>query len=324
MKLRLLSIVASGILALAPNVQAEDAGTGHYISGATASFIDALPDKPGFIVESLFMNYGGTYGLSQGLPYGENLALNVKANANAESLLMMYSPDFHLLGGNPSFAVAVPYVWVDVKASGTIGKDGGGRSIGRSDSANGIGDIEFWPFMLGWTKGNIKYDARCGIYAPSGEYEKSKLANVGMGYWTFEPEVTFSYLSSKSLWSSKIGTEVSVFAGVDFNTENTEVNYQSGDIFHLDCTFAQHMVLLGGDVGLGANAFYYKQITGDSGTGAQLGSFEARSYGVGPVVSYVRRICKTDLVIEAKWLPQLNAENTTKGDYVWVKIALLF
>lgn len=318
MKLRLLSIVATGTLALASNVQAEDAGTGHYISGATASFIDALPDKPGFIVESLFMNYGGNYGLSQGLPFGENLALNVKANANAEFLLMMYSPSFHLLGGNPSFAVAVPYVWVDVKASGTIGKDGGGRSIGRSDSASGIGDIEFWPLMLGWTNQDIKYDVRCAVYAPSGAYDKNQLANPGLGYWTFEPEVTFSWLSSK------LGTEVSVFAGLDFNTMNTAADYQSGDIFHLDCTVAQHLPLLGGAAGVGANAFYYKQITGDSGAGAQLGSFEARSYGVGPVVSYVRRISKTDLVIEAKWLPQLNAENTTKGDYVWVKIALLF
>ena len=129
--------------------------------------------------------------------------------------------------------------------------------------------------MLGWTNQDLKYDVRCAVYAPSGGYDMNQLANTGLGYWTVEPEVTFSWLSSK------LGTEVSVFTGLDFNTMNTTADYQSGDIFHIDCTVAQHLPLLGGDVGVGANGFYYKQITGDSGTGARLGSFEASAYGVG-------------------------------------------
>ena len=324
MKLKLLPSFLAGAMALVPAMRAEQGGTGHYQSGATASFIDALPDKPGWIVESLFMNYNGTYGVSRGLPYGDNIALDVSANASAESLLLMYSPSFHILGGSPSFAVAVPYVWMNVRASTTIDSHDVVHRAGRSDSDNGIGDIEFWPLMLGWAKNDFKYDVRCGIYAPSGAYDSSKLANTGLGYWTIEPEVTFSYMSAKSPWSSKIGTEVSLFAGLDFNTENTDANYQSGNIFHLDCTLAQHMELMGGMAGLGANGFYYQQISGDSGTGARLGSFEARACGVGPVISYAHPIRKTELVIEAKWLPQLNTENTTKGDYVWVKVGLLF
>ena len=42
------------------------------------------------------------------------------------------------------------------------------------------------------------------------------------------------------------------------------------------------------------------------------------------MISYAHPIRKTELVVEAKWLPQLNTENTTKGDYVWVKVGLLF
>ncbi len=41
----------------------------------------------------------------------------------------------------------------------------------------------------------------------------------------------------------------------------------------------------GGFIGVGANAFYYEQITGDSGSGARLGEFEGRTVGVGPVLS---------------------------------------
>jgi hypothetical protein len=156
-------VSALSVLTLAAPIRAEEAGIGHYQPGATASFIDALPDKPGWIVESLFMNYSGNYGFFEGIRYGDNVALNVRANANAETLLLMYTPALELLGGHPSFAVAVPYVWESVQARATIDSHGVIHRGGRTDSANGIGDIEFWPLMLGWAKGDLKYDVRCGI-----------------------------------------------------------------------------------------------------------------------------------------------------------------
>jgi hypothetical protein len=83
--------------------------------------------------------------------------------------------------------------------------------------------------------------------------------------------------------------------------------------------------LLGGFIGVGANGFYYKQISGDSGSGARLGGFEGRTVGVGPVLSYATKIRnKTDLVAEVKWLPELDVERRLKGDYIWFKLALVF
>jgi hypothetical protein len=70
--------------------------------------------------------------------------------------------------------------------------------------------------------------------------------------------------------------------------------------------------------------FYYKQFTGDSGSGARLGAFETESYGVGPVGSYTRKFGKTDMVFEVKWLPQMHVENTLKGNFIWAKLVLLF
>jgi hypothetical protein len=147
------------------------------------------------------------------------------------------------------------------------------------------------------------------------------LANVGKNFWTFEPGLSVSWLSSK------IGTEVSLFAGFDFNTKNDKTDYQSGNVFHLDATVAQHLPLLGGFVGVGANAFYYQQVSGDSGSGAKLGGFEGRTIGVGPVLSYATKIGrhkKTDLVAELKWLPELDVAKRLQGDTIWFKLALLF
>jgi hypothetical protein len=313
------ALVAALALGVVVPLHAEQSGSGHSRPGATASFIDASPGQPGWVVENIFMNYSdATFGGARGLPLGVNLALNVTANATAETPLIMFSPDYRILGGLPSLAVAVPYVWMDVKAGGTIDRGGVTHAVTRQDKANGIGDIEMIPLMLGWTNGDFKYDARCAVFAPTGEYDQDSLANVGLGYWTFTPEVTVSWMSKK------IGTEVSLFAGLDFNTRNTDADYQSGNLFHLDATVAQHLPLFGGFAGVGANAFYLKQITGDSGAGARLGGFEAETYGVGPVLSYVHKLGKHDLVGEVKWLPQLHSDNTTKGDYLWVKLALSF
>lgn len=317
----LLSAALVAALALATTTSpAEQGGSGHYTPGATADFIDATPGQPGWVFYNAFMDYDdGTASASRGLPLGANIALSATVNAQADCPLVFYTPDFRILdNGLMTFGVTVPYVWVDVKAGGTINALGHQVSRTREDTASGLGDIEFWPFWLGWTNGDFKYDAHCGVYAPTGDYNKNSLASVGLGYWTFEPEVECSWLSSK------LGTEVSVFTGFDINTKNTDANYLSGDIFHIDGTVAQHLPLFGGYIGVGANAFYYKQIDGDSGSGARLGGFETETYGVGPVISYVHKIGKTDLVIDAKWLPQLHADDTTKGNYFYVKVALQF
>ena len=131
--------------------------------------------------------------------------------------------------------------------------------------------------------------------------------------------------SSVSWLSSKIGLEVSAFAGIDFNTRNEDTDYTTGTQAHFDFTVAEHLPLWGGFIGIGFNGFYYDQITGDSGSGAKLGDFEGRTLGVGPVVSYATKLCgKYDFVTEIKWLPELDVEKRTEGDYVWCKLALVF
>jgi hypothetical protein len=155
--------------------------------------------------------------------------------------------------------------------------------------------------------GDLKYDVRMGIYAPTGRFRTGRLANAGKNYWTFEPGVYLRYLSSK------IGLEISAYAGMDFNTENEATDYQSGNQFHLDFTIAEHLPLFGGFVGIGASGFYYEQVTGDSGSGARLGSFEGMAVGVGPVLSYATKICQRDVVAEVKWLPELDTEKRLRG-----------
>jgi len=295
---------------------AEEGGSGHYMPGGTASFIDALPGKPGLAIANYFNSYDGSASGSRQFPFGGLVTVNVDATAYSDTVVALYETPLKLLGGYYAVGVAIPYVWMRVKGEVTTG--GVTRTV--RDKASGIGDITLYPFMLGWTglNGDLKYDVRLGIYVPTGDYDKGELANVGKNYWTFEPLVSVSYISSK------IGLELSAFAGMDFNTENDATNYQSGTQFHLDVTAAEHLPLFGGIIGVGANGYYYQQISGDKGSGARLGDFKGRTVGIGPVLSYATKIWNKDLVAEVKWLPELDVKNRLKGDYIWFKLAMSF
>jgi hypothetical protein len=303
---------------LAPvTLRAEEAGSGHYLPGATASFIDALPGREAFAYVNAFTYYNGTAGGSRQLNLGGQVVANVDGTVYADTSILLYQTPWKIFGGQYAAAVAVPYVWMEVTGEVQTGPVTGIRR----DTANGIGDIQVLPLMLGWKKGDVSYGATFGIYAPTGEFEQGQLANIGKNYWTFEPGLNVSYLSSK------IGLELSAFAGFDISTKNDKTDYQSGEVFHLDATVAQHLPLFGGFIGVGANAFYYQQITGDGGSGAVLGDFEGRTIGVGPVISYATKIGsnkKVDLVAELKWLPELDVERRLEGDTIWFKLALLF
>ncbi|KAB2642769.1 MAG: transporter [Verrucomicrobia bacterium] len=323
MKPSRLTVCIFCALALTATSRAEQSGSAHYLPGSMASFMDAFPGKPGGLaVLDFFTYYDASAPASRQLPLGGFLSSNSSATVYADTILAVYQTHQDLLGAGYAFGMAVPCVWLKVEGQAQLVGPGGvpGPAHALRDKANGIGDITLYPIMLGWTElaPDLKVDIRLGVYAPTGEYKQDQLANVGKNYWSFEPGVMVSWLSSK------IGTEVSLYTGMDFNTANHAADYTSGTSLHFDLTLAQHLPLFGGIVGVGANAFYYDQITGDSGSGARLGPFEGMTCGVGPVVSYVRHVGDSQFLAELKWLPEMSVEKRMKGDYVWFKLGFLF
>jgi len=297
-----------------PPARAEEGGSGHYFPGANASFIDALPGHTGLVVADFLAYYNASSDFH--LPIAGSVSANLDVSAFTNLFVAFYRTPLGLLGGSYAFGGVVPVLWMDITGNLVAGSTT--RAAGENNS--GIGDVLLYPLMIGWTAldGDLKYDFRLGIYAPTGKYEVGSVANVGKNYWTFEPTVTVSFLSSK------IGLETSAYAAFDFNTKNDATDYKTGTQFHLDATVAEHVPVLGGFMGVGANAFYYQQITGDSGSGATLGEFKGRTVGVGPVASYAMKFTGAEGAVEIKWLPELETKNRIKGDYFWLKIGAAF
>jgi hypothetical protein len=319
MNYKILTAIIASTLALAITARASEGGSTAYTPGSYSDFTGMPPTQPGFYIGNSFLDYGnGEFSASRQLPLNGILAAGLTVNSQTESPSVSYAYPFSLYNITFSSGIAPSYVWMDVKATATFDRNGNPISGSKEQSASGVGDLELTPIMAAWTNGDFIVGGIFNVYAPTGNFDTDSLASPGLGYWTFEPMLAFSW------FSSKIGTEFTVFTAVDFNTENTTTDYQSGDIFHVDATLAQHLPLFGGTVGAGASAFYLKQFTGDSGSGARLGSFETETVGVGPTVSYIHNIGRMELIVDGSWLPQLKAVNTSKGNYFWARISLSF
>src|SRR5262249_36381931 len=156
-------------------------GEGPYNPGQTADFIYALPGFPSFAYENIFTFYDGRAGGTQRIPISGPVALGLKATSYTDSSVLFWETPLNVLGGHYAVFASVPYTWLTVSGNVITGSARGQTK----DSTSGIADMYFSPATIGWTNGDFKWDGRFGIYAPTGGFNKSSLANAGLGYWTF-------------------------------------------------------------------------------------------------------------------------------------------
>ncbi len=294
--------------------RAEEGGSGHYFPGSMSSFIDGVPGDPGFIVRGQLITYDGSVEIGRTIPVAGQIVGNAEAESLALGLTIVWAPEWDL-GEKWSYAMTATIPWVDIKVSGDVSDTMGGPTVRRSDEAKAIGDIVLIPLMLRYKiSPDLSFDSRLTFYAPTGSYDVGALANTGKNFWTMEPTFALMYFGQKN------GREASVFFGADFNSKNDDTNYKSGTQVHIDATFAQHFPLWKGLAGAGLSAYYYKQVSGDSGAGATFGDFKARAQGIGPALSFTRKAGNADVIAEFKWLKEFNNKNRLEGDVLWFKV----
>jgi hypothetical protein len=297
---------------------AEEGGSGHYMPGSMSSFIDGVPGDPTFIARLQYIGYDGAASVGREFPFAGRIAANVSAESKAVGLTFVWAPNWDL-GEKWSYAMTGTVPWVDITVSADVSDPAGGPTVRRSDNDKAIGDIVLIPVMLRYKYSpNLSIDSRLTFYAPTGDYTVGVLANTGKNFWTIEPTVSLMYFGLKS------GREASLFFGADFNSENSDTDYKSGTQIHLDGTLAQHFPLWKGLAGAGISGYWYKQVQGDSGSGATLGDFKAQANGLGPAFSYTRSVDGVDIIAELKWIKEFSNNNRLEGDIAWFKIVAKF
>jgi hypothetical protein len=116
---------------------------------------------------------------------------------------------------------------------------------------------------------------------------------------------------------SDSGFDVSAKFMYDFNTENPDTNFKSGQEFHFDYTVGKHFK----DIAIGIGGFYYKQVTSDKVNGEKVGDgFKGQAFAIGPVFKYDYKKMSFTL----KYYDEMAVENRADGGTFWFKFVYAF
>ena len=116
---------------------AEEGGTGHYLPGSIASFIDSVAAKESFALRLNVVNYDGSVGKTQPLPIAGLTATGADAKSTGAGLTMFWRPAVEI-GEGWSYAVSAT-----VPTSGSMCRPTSApkESRSRKTSVSGLGDI---------------------------------------------------------------------------------------------------------------------------------------------------------------------------------------
>jgi hypothetical protein len=303
-----MAVLALAVLVVvcSTRTQAAEGGASMYIPGAAGDIAIAASSAPGLSVATKI--YIQESKVDRAVLQG---AVNLDAEISAVLGFAAAGYTFHrkVLGANYTIGALLAYGNVDIEAALEVNEN----RVGVSGDATNLADGAVIPLQLNWDRGFWHYKIAEAIVIPMGDYDLSNNINLGRNYWAFDTVAALTWLNTNT------GTEFSAEPGLMFNTENSDTDYKTGTEFHLDFVANQ---FLSERFAFGLRGYYYRQVTGDSGTGARLGDFKSEAFGLGPGIFWTPRIGKGRFVVIAKWMHDLTSTNRLEADYYQIGIAL--
>lgn len=291
-------IAAAGLVCTfaAPTSAAEYAFSTYGLGGQ--AFGAGITPPAGTYVTTFTGVYRGAIGAA--LQY-DNVTLNAGAKINfvTTGLNILYVPERKFWGGSLGLSATVPVGHMDLKATISAGPLSGFREI----DGWGLGDI-IPKVQLGWQNGAFAHTFYVQTVAPTGRYDTGFVPIIGLNRPGIDTGWSFTWTDSKSK------LQLNGAAGFTFNFENDATNYQTGNEFHFEWAIGREFSpgLVAGIVG-----YDYRQLTGDSGSGAHLGSFKGRVDAIGPGVNYTTLVGTTPVIINLRHYWEFDAENRWEG-----------
>ncbi|AJR06402.1 hypothetical protein C9J03_17370 [Photobacterium gaetbulicola] len=297
-------------------VTAEEGGSGHYLPGTLSSRINQIPPSKSLNVYMDLSGFDGSTQSELSVPLAGLAVNDLSITTQTYSMNLVWNPGIRLKGGwQYAMAIALPYSSVEVSAS----QEHNVQGHRLRDRDSGLGDIMIAPLMLAYSLSEYWLtELHFNLYAPTGNFEPGKLANVGKNYWSVSPVAWLQYIEPVT------GQEFTVSGGIDWNTKNEDTDYQTGTQMHVDSTLIQYIPLLWGFTGIGLSGYWYQQLSSDSGSGAVSGDFKAKAVGLGPVISYRATWSGRPVRAELKWTNELEVRNRAEGDRLSFKLSAQF
>jgi hypothetical protein len=231
--------------------------------------------KPGVLIgSSAGVPPPGIYAFDQTFTYQSNVAgpiTNIVGKKDGIQVAATYPgvvfvPGWTFLGATYDAVVVQPFVQASIGQPLSIQSATNPFPL---DSFSGVHNTYIVPVELSWKLGTSGFLVKTGlgIYLPDGTVQGKQgtnfggvcvtavgcngFANIGARYWTFQPEVIFSYLGG--------GYNLSAAIYEEFNTADQIDHYTQGDVFHADFTATKTF----GKWTVGPVAYYVAQVSND-------------------------------------------------------------
>jgi len=279
-----------------------------YVPGLYGDAAIAIPPAPGsyFLATTIYYPAKAPHPIFPG-----KIDRKVETETHAHFLRGFWVPEKKLFGAEMLIGFRLSALDLDISAD--INTPFG--SLTLVDSRTAWGDLGLLPISLYWKFGNLYFNLYEAINIPTAKFDKIRLANASLNRWVFDTVLAATWLDPTT------GFEISASHGLIYNSENPDTKYKSGVEFHMDVALNLH---LSTSLAVGLHGSVYRQLTGDSGAGAVLGSFKGRAYTIGPAMVWHKSIDDRLYYLSTKWLHEFGARNHLEGDYYSLSAGLKF
>lgn len=282
---------------------AVEGGLGRPISGAMINpYAGLVPPLPGFALGVTEAYYDASIGGGTTVPIGLNLTLGIDMKVSFTPVTVLYIWPTQGKEWNFASAVSIPLAYIEAEAAVTLG-----RFTGRvKDDDFGLFDIVLVPIVASYHISQTDHVAfNFTVWAPTGEYDPDRLANLSTNTWTFIPGVAYTKIFPEA------NVELSVAWGLQFDTENTATDYQNGILSDLEATLIKRCK---NGFGFGVIGSWIQQLTDDGGpTADRLNGFRGQAFGVGPIVTYSTKVGKSHLDFNARYVHEFENSKRPEG-----------
>jgi hypothetical protein len=281
--------------AISATALATEGGGSIYPNGAENYILAAMP-PPGLYGIAYIASYNANELRDNN---GKRVPLDFDLDVSAVSSRLIWVTDQKLFGGQLAFHAIAPLVHISATVNG----------MGKTKS--GLADVTFGPALGYHASENLHYVFVLDINAPTGQYNKNDLVNLGRNYWNLEPLFGVSYIQPR-------GLNADLKLMYDFNARNKDTDYRSGQEFHADYAigwgFSPNFVA-------GVGGHVYKQTTDDELGGATVGGNRGRAFAIGPSIKYDNG---KGWFLTAKYANEYKVKNRARGGGLNIKLSVPF
>jgi len=221
-------VVLSALCGVSQNAAGSEFGVSTYRPGLMDLFAGYLGPPGSINVKDMFLYQDATASV---VLEGPGIETHVHTVTFTNALFAAYVTKIRLWGTYWAVGI-IPQIRLAEQSLRThpIGQ---ANSTKQTSSVAGLGDLILIPFLATWNYGQFHVATALAMYAPTGNYARNRIINIGDNRWAIEPDVGLTWMDQK-------GREISIFAGYTVNRENASTHYRSGDEFHADFALAKH------------------------------------------------------------------------------------